>query len=192
MEPKFFKTPLDFRKWLVKNHLTKKELIVGFYKVNSGKKSINWSESVDEALCFGWIDGIRRSIDEESYSIRFTPRRADSIWSNVNLKKMEELDKKKLIQPAGYEIFKKRKEDKSGIYSFEKNEVKFSETYEKVFRKNKKAWLWFEKQIPSYKKPAKNWVMSAKQEITREKRLVQLILDSENERKIKSLNYPKK
>lgn len=192
MKVKFFKTPLDFRKWLEKNHLNETELIVGFYKVGTGKKSITWPESVDQALCFGWIDGIRRGIDEESYSIRFTPRKANSIWSNVNLKKMEELKAKDLIFPAGYEIFKKRKEDKSGIYSFEKNEVKFSETYEKEFKKNKKAWAWFEKQIPSYKKPAKNWVMSAKQEITREKRLQQLIHDYENEKKIKPLNYTKK
>lgn len=192
MTPKFFKTPLDFRKWLEKNHLKEKELIVGFYKVNSGKKSINWSESVDQALCYGWIDGIRRSIDEESYSIRFTPRRANSIWSNVNLKKMEELDKKKLIQPAGYAIFEKRKENKSGIYSFEKVEINFSTEYVNQFKKNKKAWVWYQKQAPSYKKGVQHWVMSAKQDITQEKRLAQLILDCENERKIKQLSPSKK
>lgn len=192
MKAKFFKTPLDFRKWLEKNHLKETELIVGFYRVATGKKSITWPESVDQALCFGWIDGIRRSIDEESYCIRFTPRKANSIWSNVNLKKMEELEKKKLIYPAGYAIFAKRKEDNTSIYSFEKKEIVLSATYEKLFKKNKKAWVWFEKQIPSYKKPAIHWVMSAKQEITREKRLQQLISDSENERKIKPLNYTKK
>ncbi len=192
MKIKFFKTPLDFRKWLEKNHLKEKELLVGFYRVNSGKKSITWSESVDQALCFGWIDSIRRSIDEESYSIRFTPRKPTSIWSNVNLKKMEELEKRKLIFPAGYEIFKKRKENKTGVYSFENAEVKLSADFEKIFRKNKKAWDWFQKQIPSYKKPVVRWVMMAKREETKKKRLNELILDAENGKKIKSLDYPKR
>lgn len=189
---KFFKTPLDFRRWLEKNHLKEKELLVGFYRVGSGKKSITWPESVDQALCFGWIDSIRRSIDDESYSIRFTPRKPGSIWSNVNLKKMEELEKKKLIFPAGYEIFKKRKEEKTGVYSFENAEVKLAPDFEKIFRKNKKAWDWFQKQIPSYKKPAVRWVMDAKREETRKKRLEQLISDAGNGKKIKSLDYQRK
>jgi uncharacterized protein YdeI (YjbR/CyaY-like superfamily) len=160
--------------------------------VGSGKKSITWSESVDQALCFGWIDSVRRSIDEESYSIRFTPRKPTSIWSNVNLKKMKELKEKNLIFPAGYEIFNKRKEDKSGIYSFEKMEMQFSDEFEKRFRKNKNAWGWFEKQGNSYKKTVQYWVMSAKKEETKLKRLDELIADSSNGRKIKQFDYPKK
>jgi len=183
--PKFFKTPLDFRKWLEKNHLKEKELLVGFYKVGTGKKSINWSESVDQALCFGWIDSVRRSIDDESYSIRFTPRKPNSIWSNVNLKKMQELEKQKLIFPAGYEIFNKRKEEKTGIYSFEKDEVKFSDEFEKLFKKNKRAWDWFQKQGKSYKKTVQHWVMVAKREETRLKRIEELIMDSDHGKKVK-------
>ncbi|MEO6905944.1 MAG: hypothetical protein ABI148_06255, partial [Ginsengibacter sp.] len=119
-KPTFFSTQAVFRKWLEKNHEKAGELLVGFYKVSSGKPSITWSESVDEAICFGWIDGIRRSIDEESYSIRFTPRKSTSIWSAINIKKVEELTKKKLMDPAGINAFSKRKEHKSRIYSYEK------------------------------------------------------------------------
>lgn len=195
--PKFFKTPLDFRKWLEKNHLKEKELLVGFYKVGSGKKSINWSESVDQALCFGWIDSVRRSIDDESYSIRFTPRKVSSIWSNINLKKMKELEEKKLIFPAGYEIYNKRKEiflepKGSGAYNFENPVMTLSPEFEKIFKKNKQAWNWFQKSTPSYKKTVERWVMHAKQEATRLKRLNELIDDSSNERKIKQVDYGKK
>jgi uncharacterized protein YdeI (YjbR/CyaY-like superfamily) len=195
--PKFFKTPIDFRKWLEKNHLKEKELLVGFYKVGSGKKSINWSESVDQALCFGWIDSVRRSINDESYSIRFTPRKPNSIWSNINLKKMQELEEKKLIFPAGYEIYKKRKEifsepKGSLAYNYENSIMSLSPEFEKIFRKNKKAWNWFQQSPPSYKKTVERWVMHAKQEATRLKRLNELIEDSANRRKIKQVDYGKK
>lgn len=195
--PKFFKTSLDFRKWLEKNHLKEKELLVGFYKVGSGKKSITWSESVDQALCFGWIDSVRRSIDDESYSIRFTPRKANSIWSNVNLKKMKELGDKNLIFPAGYEIYDKRKaifsEPKGTLaYNYENSIMELSPEFEKAFKKNKKAWNWFQKSAPSYKKTVARWVMHAKQESTRLKRLNELINDSSNGRKIKQVDYSKK
>lgn len=192
MKIKFFKSSLDFRKWLEKNHLKEKEILVGFYKVGSGKKNMTWSESVDQALCFGWIDSVRRSIDAESYSIRFTPRKPTSIWSNINLKKMKELEEKNLIFPAGYEIYKKRKEDKSGIYSFEKEEVKFSDEFEKKFKKNKKGWEWFQKQGKSYRKTVQHWVMSAQREETKIKRLYELISDSSHERKVKQYDYSKK
>src|SRR5438128_2073134 len=119
MQPAFFKSPIEFRKWLKKNHQKKTELIVGYYKVGSGKKSMTWSESVDEAICFGWIDGIRRTIDEESYSIRFTPRKPSSTWSTINIKKVEALKKRKLMHPAGLVAFERRKENRSGIYSYE-------------------------------------------------------------------------
>lgn len=178
MEPIFFKKQSDFRAWLEKNHVKKNELIVGFYKVGSGKPSMSWSESVDEALCFGWIDAVRKSIDEERYQIRFTKRKQDSIWSAVNIKKMEELTKNGLMQPAGLAIFEFRKENKSNVYSHENAEVKLSADFEKKFKANKKAWEYFQSLAPSYRKPSTNWVMSAKQEATQIKRLNELIADS--------------
>ncbi|MGD9994958.1 MAG: YdeI family protein [Salinivirgaceae bacterium] len=174
----FFKTPADFRAWLENNHETASELIVGFYKVASGKPSINWSQSVDQALCFGWIDGIRRSIDKESYCIRFTPRRSTSIWSAINIKKVEELTKAGLMKPAGLKAFALRNENKSGIYAYE-NETVFESAYEKQFKANKKAWDFFMKQAPSYKKGITRWIMSAKQEKTRQSRLEKTIKASE-------------
>ncbi len=188
-KPTFFAMPRDFRKWLQKNHTTKTELIVGFYKVNSGKKSITWSESVDEALCFGWIDGIRRSVDNESYCIRFTPRKPGSIWSSVNIKKMESLIKQDLMYPKGIEIFEKRKKERSAIYSYEKEAVSLSNDFEKKLKANKKAFAFFKSMPATYQKIATNWVMSAKQETTRMKRLDNLINDSEAGIKIKSQRY---
>ncbi len=189
MAPSFFATPADFRKWLQKNHTIKTELVVGFYKISSGKKSITWSESVDQALCFGWIDGIRKSIDEESYSIRFTPRKPGSIWSSVNIKKMEVLKNQGLMHPKGIESFEKRKDDKSGIYAYEKAPVALSKDFEKKLKANKKAWAFIKSMPPTYQKIVTNWVMSAKQEATRIKRLNDLINDSEAGLKIKSQRY---
>lgn len=184
MQPTFFPTPQDLRDWLDKNHKTEQELLVGFYKVGTKKPSITWSESVDQALCYGWIDGVRRSIDEESYSIRFTPRKPTSIWSVVNIKKIEELTKAGLMQEAGLEAFKLRKEEKSGIYSHEKEPAKLISDYEKQFKANKKAWDFFEKQAPSYKKVMIHWIMSAKQEKTQISRLEKTISESENGKRI--------
>lgn len=175
----FFKTPDDFRSWLENNHETASELIVGFYKVASGKPSMNWSQSVDQALCFGWIDGIRRSIDQESYCIRFTPRRSNSIWSAINLKKVEELTQAGLMKPAGLKVFNLRKEDKLGIYSYENESAWLESTYEKQFKANKTAWDFFMKQAPSYKKAIVRWIMSAKQEKTKQARLEKTIKASE-------------
>ena len=179
MAPKFFATQKEFRKWLEKNHTKETELLVGFYKVDSGKPSITWSQAVDEALCFGWIDGVRKSIDNESYQIRFTPRKPTSIWSAVNIRKIEELTKQGLMHPAGTASFKNRKEYRSRIYSFENEEVEFSPSLEKKFKANKIAWRYFQSLAQSYRKTSKHWVMSAKQETTREKRLNELIRDSE-------------
>ena len=176
--PTFFAKPSDFRKWLQKNHAKETELLVGFYKVGSRKPSITWSQSVDEALCFGWIDGVRKSIDEESYQIRFTRRKPTSIWSAINIRKIEELKKQGLMQPAGLAIFEKRTEPKSKIYSYEKGEAEFPESFKKQFKTNKKAWAYFESLAPSYRKISTHWVMSAKQETTRLKRLNQLIAES--------------
>ncbi len=184
MNATFFQTPQEFRNWLEKNHKTKKELLVGFYKVGTKKPSMTWSESVDQALCFGWIDGVRRSIDEESYSIRFTPRKPTSIWSTINIKKVEELTKAGLMQNAGIEAFKLKTDKKSGIYSHENESVKLSDEYEKQFKTNKKAWKFFENQAPSYKKVTIHWIMSAKQAKTQLSRLEKTISESENEKRV--------
>jgi len=187
----FFKTPAEFRSWLKKNHKKEKELLVGFYKTKSGKPSITWPESVHEALCFGWIDAMRKSIDDESYYIRFTHRKPESIWSNINIKKMEELIKNGLVLAAGLEAYKKRKEKKSGVYSYENETVNLSKDFEKKLKADKKAWKFFQSQAPSYKKVASRWVMTAKQEATRIKRLHELIDDSRAGMKIRMLRYGK-
>jgi len=190
MVPTFFAKQADFRKWLDKNHKKETELLVGFYKINSGKQSMTWSQSVDEALCFGWIDGVRKSIDEDSYKIRFTQRKHTSIWSAVNIKKMESLIQQGLMQPSGLASFEKRTENKSAIYSYENLEITFSPAFEKQFKADKKAWNYFQSLAPSYRKPSTNWVMSAKQEITRIKRLNELMEDSKAG-KNKWKDYPK-
>src|SRR5471030_3242043 len=152
MQPVYFATSAEFRAWL-SLHSGRAELLwVGCYKAGSGKASVTWPQSVDEALCFGWIDGVRKSIDAESYSIRFTPRKHTSIWSAVNIKKMEELIEKELMQPAGLAIFQKRTENKSMIYAYENEAKKLSTEYEKIFKANKKAWIFFTTQAPSYQK----------------------------------------
>lgn len=181
MKPKFFSTQENFRKWIEENHQKESELLVGFYKVGTKKPSMTWSESVDQALCFGWIDGIRKSIDGESYQIRFTPRKSISIWSAVNIKKIEELTKKELMFPAGIATFEKRQEHKSKIYAFETDAMELPEEFLKKFKSNSIAWEYFENLAPSYKKTSIHWIMSAKQEATQQKRLLKLISDSENQ-----------
>lgn len=180
----FFKTQDDFREWLEINHEKETELIVGFYKVKSGKPSMNWSQSVDQALCFGWIDGIRKSMDEESYSIRFTPRKNTSNWSEINIKKVEELTRAGLMKPAGMKAFSFRKESKSGIYSYENEAESFDYQDEKLFRENEKAWEFFMKQTPSYRKAVVRWIYSAVQEITRQSRLEKTIKQCEQQKRI--------
>ena len=192
IKPKFFAKPELFRKWLDKNHEKKEELWVGFYKVASGLPSVTWSESVDQALCYGWIDGIRKSIDEKSYMIRFTPRKPKSIWSAVNIKKVGELSKQDLMQPAGLAAYEKCDEKNSKIYSFEQKSVKLDKTYMIEFKKNKKAWKYYEASAPSYKKQTTWWVMSAKREDTRLRRLGILIEHSANEEKIPQVSWKKK
>lgn len=181
----FFETQDDFRKWLEKNHKTETELLVGFYKVGSKKPSMTWSQSVDQSLCFGWIDGVRKSIDTISYSIRFTPRKSTSIWSAVNIKKVEELNKAGLMRPEGQKAFSLRTESKSKIYAYEKDDVNLDTNYEKQFKKNKFAWEFFMEQAPSYRKLIIHWIMSAKQEKTRQSRLDKTIKESEEKRRIK-------
>jgi uncharacterized protein YdeI (YjbR/CyaY-like superfamily) len=184
MNPTFFPTPAAFRKWLQKNHDQAAELLVGFYKKDSGKRSITWPESVDQALCFGWIDGVRKRIDDTGYSIRFTPRKAISTWSAINIARVEELTKLGLMQPAGLRAFERRREDKSRIYAYENPPVTLEGAAEARFRANGKAWDFFNEQAPWYRRVALYWVTSAKKEETRARRLVTLIADSAEGRRL--------
>ena len=178
MTPTFFSTQDDFRKWLAGHHETTGELLVGFWKVGSGKPSMTWSESVDQALCFGWIDGVRRRIDDESYTIRFTPRRTKNVWSAINIAKVTELIASRLMRPAGLAPFEKREAKRSAIYSYENRPREFDPEYEKHFRKHKNAWAFFEAQPAGYRRLLIYRVMNAKQEATRLDRLEKLIAAS--------------
>ena len=187
MKPIFFRSPEEFRHWLEKNHETETEVLVGFHKVATGKPSLTWPQSVDEALSFGWIDGIRRSLGDESYTIRFTPRKATSIWSAINIKRVAALKKEGRMRPAGLAAFAKRREDKSAIYSYERaNRTPHPSVIEAV-RKNKKAWAWFSAQAPGYQWHTSDWVTSAKKEETRARRLKLLIECSSRREKIPHL-----
>lgn len=170
MKPLFFENALAFRKWLETNGEKETELLVGYCKVSTGKLSMSWSESVDQALCFGWIDGVRRSIDKESYYIRFTPRKPNSNWSAVNIQKINELISSGQMTPTGLKLFELRKESKSEVYSYENRTEDFPPDIEERFRQNEKAWKFFTKQAPSYRKTIIYWIMSSKQEATFEKR----------------------
>ena len=188
MKPTYFATPSDFRAWLEKHHDQTQELWVGFYKKSSGKPSITWPEAVDEALCFGWIDGLRKGIDGVRYTIRFTPRKPRSIWSAVNVKRAKELTRLGRMRPAGLKVFEEHAKDKSGIYAYEqRNAAKLDEAYAQQFRANKKAWDFFQAQAAWYRRTAIWWVISAKKEETRLKRLARLIKDSEHGRTIPPL-----
>ncbi len=178
MKIKYFKSAHDFRKWLEKNHATMQKLWVGYYKKSSQQPSMTWPESVDEALCFGWIDGIRKSVDDLRYTIRFTPRRRGSIWSAVNIKRARELSDNGLMKPPGKAAFDARKENRSGIYSYKQRSANLDGPYEKRLRQNKSAWDFFYAQPPSYRKAIGWWIVSAKQEATRLKRLEKLITES--------------
>jgi uncharacterized protein YdeI (YjbR/CyaY-like superfamily) len=179
MEPTTFERPEDFRAWLEQHHDSEPELWVGYYKKGSGKPSMTWSESVDEALCFGWIDGIRKSIDADRYMNRFTPRRKGSTWSAINIRRVAELIDGGRMHPAGLEVFEARREDRSGIYSYEqRDQAVFDPAYEKRFRAKKKAWAGFQARPRWYRQAAIRWVMTAKKRETRERRLATLIEDS--------------
>jgi uncharacterized protein YdeI (YjbR/CyaY-like superfamily) len=179
-KPKFFKTAAAFRQWLATHHSSATELWVGFYKKASGKPSITYSESVDQALCFGWIDGVRYGIDDLSYKIRFTPRKPKSIWSTININKVAALTEKGFMEPAGIKAHESRTEERSEVYSFERKGVRqLDPAYEKKLKASKRAWAFLEAQIPSYRKVVTHWVMSAKQEQTRLRRLDLLIKSSE-------------
>lgn len=191
MEPVFFASPAAFRRWLEKHHATSPELLVGFYKKHTGKPSLTWQESVDEALCFGWIDGIRRSIDHEGYAIRFTPRRKGSTWSAINLERVPELVRAGRMTPAGLAAYRVRDPAKSGLYSFEqRHQSRLTPAMQKEFRANRKAWAFWEAQPPGYRRIALFYVMSARREETRQRRLERLIADSAAGRRIGLLQRP--
>lgn len=179
MKPTFFKTQSDVRAWFQKNHAKAPDLLIGFFKKGSGKGGITYQEALDQALCFGWIDGIRRAHDANSYTIRFTPRRAKSIWSAVNLKRAAALEQAGQMHAAGQAAFHGRDPARANLYSSENKERKLDAVQEEKFRANKKAWDWFSRQAPSYQRTASWWVISAKQEVTRTRRLDTLIRDSE-------------
>ncbi|RAU82026.1 bacteriocin-protection protein [Pontibacter arcticus] len=179
MKPAFFADQAAFRNWLAQHHAHAKELLVGFYKVGSGKASMTWPQSVDQALCYGWIDGVRKSIDAESYCIRFTPRKPKSIWSNVNIKKVAALTEQGLMQPAGLAAFSLRTEARSGVYTFENAPVELDEKFENQLKENTAAWEFYQKQAPSYKRTVASWIMSAKQPATQQNRIQKLISKSE-------------
>ena len=191
MLPKFFETPAAFRAWLEENHETASELVVGFYKRASGKKSITWPQSVDEALCFGWIDGVRRSLGDHAYTIRFTPRKSTSNWSAINVARVADLTKLGRMRPAGLRAFDARKPEKTAIYAFErKKTATLTTAQEKRLRANRKAAAFFDAQPPWYQRTVIHWVISAKREETRERRLSILIRDSAAGRTVPPLTRP--
>jgi uncharacterized protein YdeI (YjbR/CyaY-like superfamily) len=193
MKPKFFATPADFRRWLETNHASETELWVGFYRKSTGRPSITWPEVVDEALCFGWIDGVRKTLDAESYVNRLTPRRPRSNWSAINTRRAKELIKTGRMRPAGLKAFNARLPARAGAYSYEqRHEANLTPEAERKFKSNKRAWKFFESQPPGYRRIAIWYVVSAKQEATQERRLLRLINDSAAGRRIGLLQRPEK
>jgi len=183
MPPKFFKCGADFRAWLEKYH-AKEELLLGFFKVSSGKGGITHKEALDEALCFGWIDGVGKSLSADSYTIRFSPRRSGSHWSRINIKRARELKAAGLMHDVGLAVFERRDEGKTINYSYELRAATLTPAYEKRFKANKRAWAFFTNQAPSYQRVSKFFVMSAKKEETRARRLEILINDSAAQRRL--------
>jgi uncharacterized protein YdeI (YjbR/CyaY-like superfamily) len=192
-EPRFFATPDELRAWFDANHATAEELILGMYRAKTGKRTISWSEAVDEALCVGWIDGIRRGLDDEAYTNRFTPRRKRSNWSAVNIAKVKQLIAEGRMKASGLAAFEARSDERSAIYSYEQRHIATLEPDDEArFRSNQAAWEWFETRPASYRKTAVYWVVSAKRPETRAKRLATLIEDSTANRPVKPLAPPAK
>jgi uncharacterized protein YdeI (YjbR/CyaY-like superfamily) len=184
-KPTFFETPAAFRAWLEKHHETAEELLVGFRRVGSGRPSITWPQSVDEALCFGWIDGVRRTLDADSYTIRFTPRRSTSTWSAINIAKVAELRARGLMKAAGLAAFDARSAHKSKTYSYEQTRVAtLAPAHEKEFQSHKKAWEFFKTQAPSYQKRVVHWISTAKKEEVRAERLARAIAASKKAKRL--------
>jgi uncharacterized protein YdeI (YjbR/CyaY-like superfamily) len=187
VKPIFFSSPDEFYEWLEQHHETEQEVYVGYWKKATGKPSLTWSQAVDQALCFGWIDGRLNRIDDERHMQRFTPRRPNSNWSNVNVEKVERLKREGRMRPAGLAAYERRREDKTGVYSFERERAALSPEQERRFRTNAEAWEWFERCAPGYRRTAVHWVVSAKREETRERRLARLIECSAEGRKVPPL-----
>jgi len=187
MTARFFEKPEAFRAWLEKHHASETALLVGFWKTHTGRPSMSWPQSVDEALAFGWIDGVRKRLDDDRYTIRFSPRKARSVWSAVNVRRVQELAEAGRMQPAGLRAFEARLENKTAVYSYEQRPERLPAAAEKQFRADKAAWAWWQAQTPSYRRAATWWVVSAKREDTRAKRLAQLIDDCAAQRPIKPL-----
>ena len=188
LEPVFFASPEEWRAWLAEHHSDRDEVLVGFWKVGTGTPSVTWPQSVAEALCFGWIDGIRRSLGPEAYTIRFTPRRPGSIWSRVNVMTYGELLAAGRVTPAGEAAFAAKRADRSGVYSFEQAPQELDAEQTATFRAEPGAWEWFEAQAPSYRRTAIHWVVSAKKPETRERRLAMLVTDSAAGRRLRHLD----
>jgi len=190
-EPAFFATEADFRRWLAANHATAPELLVGFWKKSSGKPSIDWPQARDQALCFGWIDGIRKSLGDDAYTIRFTPRRKGSIWSKVNVDRFEALKAARLMTAAGEAAYERDKH-RSGVYSYEKPLASLTRQEEALFRKNKSAWADWEARPAGYRRSALGWITGAKRAETRAKRLTELIGVSAEGRRLPQYDWQKK
>jgi uncharacterized protein YdeI (YjbR/CyaY-like superfamily) len=189
--PTFFPTEAHFRRWLEANHQTAPELLVGFWKKGSGKRSIDWPQARDQALCFGWIDGVRKSLGEDAYTIRFTPRRKGSIWSKVNVERYEALTASGQMTPAGVRAYEENKH-KSGLYAYENEQKELTAAEEKLFRKTEAAWMDWEKRPPGYRRSALHWITSAKRPETRDKRLRELIDVSAAGRRLPQYDWQKK
>jgi uncharacterized protein YdeI (YjbR/CyaY-like superfamily) len=192
MKPTYFRTPADFRSWLTENHAHQTEFFVGFHKKDSGKPSITYPEAVDQALCFGWIDGVRKSVNATSYTVRFTPRKPKSYWSKINTKRANELIQQGLMQPPGAKVFAARDQATTKRYSFEREAAKLTPAYAKQFQSDAKAWAFFQSQAPYYQRVATFWVVSAKQEPTRQRRLRTLITTSAQSRRLDQFLSKKK
>jgi uncharacterized protein YdeI (YjbR/CyaY-like superfamily) len=188
--PRFFRTPAEWRRWLERNHDRASELWVGFYKKASGRKGITYEEALDEALAFGWIDGVRKGLDEERSMMRFTPRRPKSTWSLKNIRRVRELMELGRMAPAGLAAFERRDPSEAGAYSFEQADPRLDQEMRRRFGRNRKAWAFWEAQPPGYRKAATWWVISAKREETRLRRLEKLIEDSANARRLRQLTPP--
>ena len=188
--PRFFATAAAFRAWLEQHHDEHTELLVGFYKKGATKKGIGYKEAVDEALCFGWIDGVVRRLDDERYTHRFSPRKPRSIWSAINIARVAELTEQQRMTPAGLAAFARRDEGRSRVYAYENHTRTLDPAFEERFRAKKKAWAYFEAQAPWYRHNVTYWVMSAKKEETRERRFAELLADSQAGRRIKRLIAP--
>jgi uncharacterized protein YdeI (YjbR/CyaY-like superfamily) len=187
-EPVFFGSAAEWRAWLAEHHETQTECLVGFVTVATGAANMSWSQSVNEALCFGWIDGVRRRIDDRCYSIRFTPRKPGSIWSKVNVEKIAALTKSGKMAAAGERAFAERSEAKTAIYSYEREAADLSDAEGERFHANLDAWAFWAAQAPWYRRTATHWVVGAKRQETRERRFAQLLADSAEGRRLGHLS----